>query len=80
MCSAVEIATIKSFIDGETSATEAARKCTSRIAAERSPNLELLWSLCEFSAVELPSTQDKLVEFLAAIKRISDPVRNGQPY
>ncbi|KAL8792143.1 MAG: hypothetical protein Q9195_005239 [Heterodermia aff. obscurata] len=31
-------------------------------------------------AIELPNTQDQVVELLAAIKKIPDPVRNGQPY
>ena len=31
-------------------------------------------------AVELPSTQDKVVELLAAIKELPDPVHDGQPY
>ena len=75
-----EITAIKLFIDGQISATEAAQQCTSRIAAEPSPNPELLWSLFESMAVELPDTQDKVVELLAAIKKVPDPVRNGQPY
>ena len=77
---AAEITAIKSFIDGGISATEAARQCTSHIGTDISPNPELLWSLCESMAVEQPSTQDKVVELLAAIKRTPDPVRNGQPY
>ena len=80
MPSAAEITAMKSFIDGKISASEAARKCTFRIAAEHSPNPELLWSLCESMAIELPGTQNEVVELLAAIKQIPDPVRNGQPY
>ena len=80
MPSAAEITAIKSFIDGETSVAAAARRCTSLIAAEPSPNPELLWSLCESMAIELPSTQDKIVELLAAIKEMPDPIRNEQPY
>ena len=74
-----EIAAIKSFIDGETSATEAAQQCTSRIAAEDDPNPELIWYFLEDMAIELPDTQDKVVELLAAIKKIPDPIRNGEP-
>lgn len=75
-----EMAVIKSFIDGEISATEAAQQCTSRIAAEDDPNPELIWYFCEDMALELPDTQDKVVELLAAIKKIPDPIRNGKPY
>ena len=75
-----ETTPIKLFIDGQISATDAAQQCTSRVAAEPSPNPELLWSFFESMAIELPDTQDKVVELFAAIKKIPDPVRNGQPH
>ena len=75
-----EITPIRSFIDGQISVPDAAKQCTSRIVTEPSPNPELLWSFFESMAIELPNTQDKIVELLAAIKELPDPVRNGQPY
>ena len=74
-----ENAAIKCLIDGQISATEAAQQCTSRIAAEDDPNPELIWYFLQDMAIELPDTQYKVVEMLAAIKNISDPIRNGQP-
>lgn len=75
-----EIDAIKDFIDGQTSADIAAQRCTSRIKDEEEPNPELLWSLLESMAVELPDVQGKVVELLGAIKRLPNPVRNGEEY
>ena len=69
---------IKDFIDGTTSADLAARRCTSRINKEKDPDPQLLWSLLESMTVELSETQDKVVELLGAIKRLSKPVRDGK--
>ena len=75
-----EIDTVKDFIDGKVSAMEAAERCTSRVAGELEPEPTVLWSLFESMAVELPDTQDQVVALLAAIKKLPDPIRNGQPY
>lgn len=80
MPTSAEISAVKDFIDGEVLADDAAERCTSRIAAEPSPDPTLLWSLFESMAVELPDCQDKVVELLAAIKRRPDPIRNGKDY
>jgi len=71
---------IKDFIDGKTSADIAAQRCTSRINHEKDPDPQLLWSLLEIMAIELPDTQDKVVELLGAIKRLPNPFRNGEEY
>lgn len=75
-----EINVIKDYINNNIPANEAAVRCTSRIALEHNPDPTLLWSLFESMAVELPDTQDKVVELLAAIKRLPDPSRNGQEH
>ena len=75
-----EINAIRDYINDTIPANEAAVRCTSRIALEPSPDPTLLWSLFESMAVELPDTQDKVVELLAAIKRLPDPIRAGQEH
>jgi len=75
-----EIDAIKDLIDEKTSAEIAAHRCTSRISEEEDPDPQLLWSLLETMAVELPDTQEKVVELLGAIKRLPNPDRNGEEY
>lgn len=71
-----KINAIKDFIDELTLADVA--RCTSRISKEEDPDPQLLWSLLESMAVELPDTQDKVMELLGAIKRLTNPVRKGK--
>ncbi len=47
---------------------------------KKTPDPQPLWSLLEGMAVELPHTQDKVVELLGAIKRLPNPIRNGEEY
>ncbi|KAL8875787.1 MAG: hypothetical protein Q9192_008988, partial [Flavoplaca navasiana] len=76
-----EIDAIKEFMDGKTAADIAAQRCTSRIyLEEENPDPTLIWSLLESLAVEFPNTQEKIVELLAAIKRLPNPIRDGKEH
>ncbi|KAL8668959.1 MAG: hypothetical protein Q9168_006430 [Polycauliona sp. 1 TL-2023] len=75
-----EVNAIKEFMDEQTTVDAAAKRCTSRIYLEEKPDPGQLWSLLEYLAVEFPDTQDKIVELLAAIKRLPDPIRHNREY
>ena len=76
-----EIDAIKDFIDGKNTGEIAAQQCTARIyLEEENPDPTPIWSLLESLAVEFPDTQDKIVELLAAIKGLPNPVRNGKEH
>ncbi|KAL8646149.1 MAG: hypothetical protein Q9226_006991 [Calogaya cf. arnoldii] len=76
-----EVHAIKEFIDGQTTADRAAKRCTSRISLEEmNPDPTLIWGLLEALAVEYPDTQDQVVELLVAIKRLPNPIRDGKEH
>lgn len=76
-----EVNAIKEFIDGQVDADTAAKQCTSRISLEeKSPDPTLIWSFLASLAVEFFDTQDKVVELLAAIKRLPNPIRDGKEH
>ncbi|KAI4253603.1 MAG: hypothetical protein L6R42_007524 [Xanthoria sp. 1 TBL-2021] len=76
-----EVNAIKEFIDGQVDTDTAAKQCTSRISLEeKSPDPTLIWSFLASLAVEFFDTQDKVVELLAAIKRLPNPIRDGKEH
>ncbi|KAL8787219.1 MAG: hypothetical protein Q9213_002330 [Squamulea squamosa] len=76
-----EVYAIKEFIDEQVDADTAAERCTSRIRLEeKDPDPTLIWTLLESMSVKFPETQDKIVELLASIKKIPNPVRNGKEH
>lgn len=75
-----EVQTVKDYIEGLTSADTAAKSSTSSIAKENEPDPRFIWHLLKAIAIDLPNTQDQVVELLAAIKRLPDPIRNGKSF
>ncbi|KAL8754554.1 MAG: hypothetical protein Q9184_005079 [Pyrenodesmia sp. 2 TL-2023] len=56
-----EVQAIKEFIDGQTDADTAAKRCTSRISLEETnPDPTFVWSLLQSLAVEFPDTQARI--------------------
>lgn len=69
-----EVQALKDFLDGATSAQVAAAKFTAMVPDEEgsADGLYRIWNLVCDAAREIPRSQEKLVELLAAIRQLPD--------
>lgn len=72
-----EVRTMKTFLDNGTTATNAAESLTKRTSTAENlsdvyESLSVLWTFLTDLAIDMPSSQPKLIELLKAIRNLLD--------